>query len=47
MHLVAELGLAHKELLWKQVLKQLEHSAILYDLAKDLVAHSEFSLREI
>lgn len=44
---MGEFGLTYKELLWKQVLKWPELPANLNDLAKDLVAHSEFSLGEI
>lgn len=47
MHLTAELGLTYKELMWKQVLKGPELLANFNDLAGDLVAHSEFSLRDL
>ena len=47
VHLTGELGLTYKEVLWKQVLKGSGLPANLKDLAKDLAAHSEFSLREI
>ena len=47
VHLMGKLGLIYKEVLWKQVLKGSGLPANLKDLAKDLVTHSEFSLREI